>query len=204
LPFELSAELFLWIWLILAVGFFCFSRGKCDYYTIPAYPAAAILAAHYVCTKLEIYLPFCKALALSIFVSTIAFATCVLPQINHLVPVDKYSAMIIKGPQNLRVGIDNSLASWVDEILFQSGKEAQTLTNIEQMHNFITEETPFILLVPEDKFYALSAKQRKGMRILAHDRIATHSLTPGYVIGRAGNIVDSLALVVATNSQESN
>lgn len=41
-------QLFLWIWMAIAVGFFCFSRGKCDYYSLPAYPAAAALSAVYL------------------------------------------------------------------------------------------------------------------------------------------------------------
>ncbi len=47
------------------------------------------------------------------------------------------------------------------------------------------------------------SRERKGLQVLAHDRVATHSLTPGYVIGRAGNIIDSVPLIVATNSKES-
>jgi 4-amino-4-deoxy-L-arabinose transferase-like glycosyltransferase len=41
-------QLFFWLWIATAVGFFCFSRGKCDYYSLPAYPAAAILCAYYL------------------------------------------------------------------------------------------------------------------------------------------------------------
>jgi 4-amino-4-deoxy-L-arabinose transferase-like glycosyltransferase len=34
--------------MAISIGFFCFSRGKCDYYSLPAYPAAAALAAYYL------------------------------------------------------------------------------------------------------------------------------------------------------------
>ncbi len=47
-----NKELFLWLWIATAVGFFCFSRGKCDYYSLPAYPAAAALAAYYLDSKM--------------------------------------------------------------------------------------------------------------------------------------------------------
>lgn len=43
-----NGSLYLWLWVGISVGFFCFSRGKCDYYTLPAYPAAAILTAHFL------------------------------------------------------------------------------------------------------------------------------------------------------------
>ncbi len=36
-------RLFLWLYLVAVLGFFSVSRGKCDYYALPAYPAAAAL-----------------------------------------------------------------------------------------------------------------------------------------------------------------
>lgn len=39
----LRLELFLWLWIAVVTGFFSISRGKIDYYCLPAYPACAIL-----------------------------------------------------------------------------------------------------------------------------------------------------------------
>lgn len=41
-------KLFLWLWVAVVTGFFSFSRGKCDYYVLPVYPAAAALTALYL------------------------------------------------------------------------------------------------------------------------------------------------------------
>ncbi len=41
-------ELYLWLWLVTVIGFFSISRGKIDYYALPCYPAAAILAGKYL------------------------------------------------------------------------------------------------------------------------------------------------------------
>jgi 4-amino-4-deoxy-L-arabinose transferase-like glycosyltransferase len=41
-------ELYLWLWIIVVTGFFSFSRGKCDYYVLPTYPAAAALTGMYL------------------------------------------------------------------------------------------------------------------------------------------------------------
>lgn len=41
-------QLYLWIWIAVVVGFFSFSRGQCDYYVLPAYPAAACLIGLYI------------------------------------------------------------------------------------------------------------------------------------------------------------
>jgi 4-amino-4-deoxy-L-arabinose transferase-like glycosyltransferase len=43
-----NANLFLWIWLGVTIGFYSLSHGKCDYYTLPAFPAAALLVAQYL------------------------------------------------------------------------------------------------------------------------------------------------------------
>ncbi len=202
LPLELSAELFLWTWVFVAVGFFCFSRGKCDYYTLPAYPAAAILAAQYVSSYLKRLLLPSQLLALAIGISTIIFTAFVLPKINQLVPVNRYAAVIKNGPENLRVGIDNSLSSWADEILFQSGKDPQCL-NEQQMSDFVVQREPFLLLMPKNKYdlllQKLSSRKTKEWQVLSCDQVATHSLTPGYLISRGGNIADSEPLVLATN-----
>ncbi|MBS2000030.1 MAG: glycosyltransferase family 39 protein [Cyanobacteria bacterium SZAS LIN-5] len=40
-PEESKTELYLWIWLLLTTAFFTLSRGKMNYYDLPAFPAAA-------------------------------------------------------------------------------------------------------------------------------------------------------------------
>jgi 4-amino-4-deoxy-L-arabinose transferase-like glycosyltransferase len=48
----LNSQLYLWTWIAVLIGFFSFSRGKCDYYALPIYPAAAALVGHYLATCL--------------------------------------------------------------------------------------------------------------------------------------------------------
>lgn len=43
-----NLELFLWLWIATVVGFFSVSRGKIDYYALPAYPACAALVGLYL------------------------------------------------------------------------------------------------------------------------------------------------------------
>lgn len=38
-------RLFMWLWVAVVTGFFSFSRGKCDYYVLPVYPAVSLLVA---------------------------------------------------------------------------------------------------------------------------------------------------------------
>jgi 4-amino-4-deoxy-L-arabinose transferase-like glycosyltransferase len=46
--FDLKAKLYLWLWAATVTLFFSFSRGKCDYYVLPAYPALALIAGLYI------------------------------------------------------------------------------------------------------------------------------------------------------------
>jgi 4-amino-4-deoxy-L-arabinose transferase-like glycosyltransferase len=45
---DMQAKLYLWLWIAVVTAFFSFSRGKCDYYVLPVYPAAAALVAMYL------------------------------------------------------------------------------------------------------------------------------------------------------------
>lgn len=41
-------ELFCWLWILVVIGFFSISRGKIDYYALPAFPACAALVGLYL------------------------------------------------------------------------------------------------------------------------------------------------------------
>lgn len=43
-----NKQIYLWLWTAVVIGFFSFSRGKIDYYALPAYPAMAILIGAYL------------------------------------------------------------------------------------------------------------------------------------------------------------
>jgi hypothetical protein len=192
LPDILSGELFLWLWVFVAVGFF---------YTLPAYPAAAILAAAYWERRFTAMGKWLLTAASAILVLTILFAILALPQLNRLEPVDKCAALIKLGPGNLRVGIDKRFASWIDEILFRSGKDPQRLDDLSQMRQFVAQESPALLIVPIDKYKLLSPEVMKNWHIIVGYKTVTHALTPGYIISRKDDIVDPVPLIVATNSQ---
>lgn len=43
-----SLRIYLWLWIAVAIGFFSFSRGKIDYYALPAFPACAMLTGYFL------------------------------------------------------------------------------------------------------------------------------------------------------------
>jgi 4-amino-4-deoxy-L-arabinose transferase-like glycosyltransferase len=61
---DMQRKLYLWTWLLVVTAFFSFSRGKCDYYILPVYPAAAALTALYL-TEQTRRAPRILAIALS-------------------------------------------------------------------------------------------------------------------------------------------
>lgn len=166
---------------------------------MPAFTAAAILAAYYVNNHQAKFLSAGKALSVTVLVSTILFAALLLPQINKLLPVGKYVTIIKGGPSNLRVGMDESVASWIDEILFQSGKDSERLSDAKKIQEFMSKEGPALIIMPENKYYLLSVVQKNKYHVISSDKVATHPLTPGYLFERAGNIAEPIPLVVAAN-----
>jgi 4-amino-4-deoxy-L-arabinose transferase-like glycosyltransferase len=45
---ENKAALYLWTWTAISLAFFSVSKGKCDYYMLPVYPAGAILVGQFI------------------------------------------------------------------------------------------------------------------------------------------------------------
>jgi 4-amino-4-deoxy-L-arabinose transferase-like glycosyltransferase len=48
-----QALLFLWTWTAITLVFFSMSKGKCDYYMLPVYPACAILVSRFIDTQVS-------------------------------------------------------------------------------------------------------------------------------------------------------
>ncbi len=90
-------------------------------------------------------------------------------------------------------------ASWVDEILFQSGKDPRVVSNAKQAQAIMAESKPLMLILPEDKYTALADKDRERLAIISRDIVSTHPLTPGYLVERLGKIADKAPMVVAAN-----
>ncbi len=81
---ESKEELYLWIWLILTTTFFTFSRGKMNYYDLPAFPAAAGLIGLHLHNWLKNKQPIASIVATLLTVAMYAGAgisTWALPQI---------------------------------------------------------------------------------------------------------------------------
>ena len=257
------ASLFLWLWVFIGVGFFCFSRGKCDYYTLPTYPAAAILTAKFIKEQadqrsdvLKIILAVfavaflassigCYAIlmscadatlmwwtvpvallasglamlavlaknkygaclgisALGIAAAVILFSMEVLPDIASMEPIGDYVRIVNTTPPETRIGVEEALHGWIDEISFQTGRHPATLTGASELNGFLRGPSTCLVLTSEDKLNQLSAGTRSHLNVLCRANVITHALTPGYVIQHSGNLQDPIPVVmVATPGLES-
>ena len=83
---ESKEELYLWIWLILTTAFFTFSRGKMNYYDLPAFPAAAgVVGLHlnnWVKNKQPLGTIFAGLLTVALYVGA-GISAFLLPQITE-------------------------------------------------------------------------------------------------------------------------
>ncbi|MBX3074853.1 glycosyltransferase family 39 protein [Candidatus Obscuribacterales bacterium] len=43
-----ALHVYLWLWIAVSIGFFSVSRGKIDYYALPAFPACAMLTGYFL------------------------------------------------------------------------------------------------------------------------------------------------------------
>ena len=254
----LEGPVFLWLWVCISVGFFCFSRGKCDYYTLPAYPAAAMLVAQYLEEQfskrtvllksilaifalaflvgsfltytLVIYgaestaawqvvplallvagvamliliarnkLRACYAVsAAGICAAVVSFSATILPVIASMEPIEKYARFLNSASAQTRIGVDKSLHGWIDEISFQTGRHPIKLENAAECAKFFSDPLPAIALISEDRLKELEANRRMNLKVIFKENVITHSLTPGYVIERGGNLRDPVPIVMVAD-----
>ncbi|MDZ4833168.1 MAG: glycosyltransferase family 39 protein [Candidatus Melainabacteria bacterium] len=100
-PLESShIQLYLWMWVAVVVGFFSLSRGKIDYYALPAFPACAALVGLYLSKWIDDQNKFAKTaiailnvalivvgVGLGLFLSVLPYPAAVSPVVVALVPI---------------------------------------------------------------------------------------------------------------------
>jgi 4-amino-4-deoxy-L-arabinose transferase-like glycosyltransferase len=259
---QLRNELYLWTWIAVLIGFFSLSRGKCDYYALPIFPAAAALVGHYLATCItgrdrplliagwalslvslvasigsfviipkivggesiaqwvlmpgsllvcsiivaasmwrRRYFQALYAVFAGICIAASGFAFQVLPAIGKLQMTAVFSAPIKSAPAQTKLGVDASLGHWIDELTFQTGREAVKLNSQESVLQFLSSPEPVIAIVPQTVVEKLPITALDNLRILDSRRTISHSLTPGYAIKRKGDLRDAVALVLITNQR---
>jgi 4-amino-4-deoxy-L-arabinose transferase-like glycosyltransferase len=252
-------KLMMWLWIAVLIGFFSFSRGKCDYYVLPVFPAVASLIALAIadqttgklqrsitaggsilmvaigalsplllwefsahapitqwwimpatfitcgalgliaCANKRITAAF-TALFVGFAVGLSGFAMQMFPTIMASQSIADYARAIAGAPAIAQIGVHADLHHWVDELTFQSQREPSELADLAAIAHLFTSG-PAVALLPDDVYAKALAEQPQlnqfGLKIIDERRVATHSLTPRYVLQRKGQIFDRTLLLVS-------
>ena len=79
-----SLYLYLWLWVAVAIGFFSLSRGKIDYYALPAFPACAALVGCFLDKWISENNKFTSAVAFILNVVLIVVGLGITALLNEL------------------------------------------------------------------------------------------------------------------------
>jgi hypothetical protein len=202
-----SIKLLLWLWVAAVVVFFSFSRGKCDYYVLPCYPAAAVLVGACInelidkVRRLKLATVL-RALPAVVFCTIcgggIIFAYTGLRTISNMMGTSQVSPLIKQLPKDTQIGVYSSYASGIDEITFQTGREQTTITTTEQLVDFLNQkDKPALVVVPENVFEA--APDIHCMRGAKKLDAIWLPVTPGSILRRQGLLIDPVPTVLVVN-----
>lgn len=252
--------LFAWLWVATVVGFFTVSKGKMDYYLLPAYPAGAFIvgvyldraiaagskfarAAVYVlavvvgvaavlctnnfghlmpgglnscwavplalasCSASMLGLAFTKryraafcALFAGVMLSSLGFSTQICPWLLKQQAILSYIPAIAQAGPDTRIGVYNSLANWIDEITFQTGREPLPIKSKNQAHLFIKTKGTVLLVIPEDVFMQIPERPRRRRTVLlGRATFISQRLTPGFIFEHQADMTCGPKLLLLKN-----
>lgn len=198
--------LFLWLWVVVVVGFFSLSRGKIDYYALPVFPAAAIIVAQFLTSAFAQRAKWVnvfggatgtKAIFTTICLGTAVFAWLGMPEINRLQAVYFFVPTINASSAQTRVGVYESVDHWIDELTFQTGREPLKVRTAAGVENFLDSPAPALLLVPEEVFATIPVTLQTRWKVVDSRPFASRPITPGYLWKTKGNITDQQLLLVS-------
>ena len=196
-------QLFLWTWVGTVTLFFSLSRGKIDYYELPVYPALSILIALYLTNP---SFSECVRRRFSIGVTTVfvaiilggtAYATIGMPKMVKNQSLAMYADHARNASAGAPIGVHTRVRYWIDEITFQSGREA---TEVKDAASAIAMlRTPgAIVIVPQAVYDEIHAVQTP-VRVIDRREVASKPFTPKLLFDTRGKMND-LVLYTLTGS----
>lgn len=137
-----------------------------------------------------------KLVFVTICVTAVAIATQLFPWISDRQAVLSYVPAIKAAPESTRIAMHCVIQNWIDEVLFQTGKEAMPLKDTAMAGRLLSAPSAALVLIPESEYNTLPQEIREHAKILDSRPFIPRSLNPGYFLTHMGEISEQRLLLV--------
>jgi len=173
---ETSLSLYLWLWIVANVVFFSLSKSNWGYYTLPVYPAAAILVGTYMAPWTSNKPRIAKA-APAIFgviiVASLVFSGYAILKLPAKADPASVMASILKKQSSIlssryEIAVESDLKgqyNLIELIRLQVGKEVVGFTTTELAQR-VSDGKPIFCMLTREKFETLPNESKSQLQVV--------------------------------------
>ena len=148
------------------------------------------------CVKREQLRKAYKLVFVTICMAAVAVSAQLFPWISARQAVLTYVPVIRNAPAHVRIGMHAVVQNWIDEVLFQTGRDAIPLKDTAMAGRFLSAPAPALVLIPETEYNKLSAEIRRQSIVKDSRPFIARSLNPGYFLTHMGKVSEQRLLLV--------
>ncbi|MBY0549611.1 MAG: glycosyltransferase family 39 protein [Candidatus Obscuribacterales bacterium] len=137
-----------------------------------------------------------KLVFVTICVTAVAIATQLFPWISARQAILAYVPVMKAAPESTRIGVHCAMQNWIDEVLFQTGKEAIPLKDAAMAGRLLSAPAAALVIIPEAEFNTLPQALRDKVKVVDSRPFIARSLNPGYFLTHMGKISEKRLLLV--------
>ncbi len=133
----------------------------------------------------------------------LVYALMVLPVIQDLQPVIGFSERIAHRQDDSRVAIYTGLERWVDEVTFRTRREPKVLKNAQDLNDFLSAPGSAWLMITREDFELVAGSIEEERLMISQEKpFICGSISPGFILKRAGDLTDGETLLLVTKAQD--
>lgn len=175
--------------------------GFADWWMMPsALVVCSMIALAGACQKQCI--PYVMGIFTAICFAGSGFAWQMIPVLNQSQSFGVYASAMRAVPMSTQVAVHNSLGHWVDELTFQVERDPVELSDSASIAKLFLAG-PALALIPEERFQQAVSENPDlsalSFKIVDRRQVASHPLTPGYVLKRKGQLLDTTLLLITND-----
>lgn len=141
-----------------------------------------------------------KLVFVTVCVAAIAVSMQLFPWITDRQAVLSYVPAIKASSDETKIGMHAAVNNWIDEVLFQTGREPMPLKDAAMAGHLLSAPAPAMVLIPESDFNGLAADVKAVSRVREKRPFIKRSLNPGYFLSNMGKVSDQHLLLVENNA----